>query len=269
MEDFISVQICDDHELVRAGLRRLLDAEPGLVVICEASSVHEAVAQARASQPDVLLLDIAMPRRAGLDTLLEIAEVAPKTQVLVLSMNDDATSVRQAFRAGAAGYLLMEAAETELVHAIREVANGRQYLHPLLGARFAVAEADPLSDREHEVLHLLALGHTNQEIAKLLFISVRTAETHRGRIMQKLGLRTRAEIVRYALAAGELDGERNAKTLRTVSSRRLQPQKVPSSITAPTGTKPPKERREQHAETPRLAAVRRLPRGGLSGERLA
>ena len=128
-------------------------------------------------------------------------------------MQDDPAYVRQAFAAGANGYLLKEAADSELVQAIHEVASGRRYLHPLLGARLVAAESaaarkaqsDPLSEREHEVLRLLALGHTNQEIANLLFISIRTAETHRARIMQKLGLKTRAEIVRYALESGALE----------------------------------------------------------------
>jgi two-component system response regulator NreC len=173
----------------------------------------------RAGQPDVLLLDVVMPGRSGIDALPEITAASPNTKVLVLSMQDDPVYVRQAFAAGAQGYLLKEAADTELVHAIREVAAGRRYVHPLLGARLAAAQgvtekkadADPLSERERDVLRLLALGHTNQEIAQLLFISIRTAETHRARIMQKLGLRTRAELVRHALAAGELDVERSVQ----------------------------------------------------------
>ena len=217
----IQVQICDDHALVRSGLRRLLEAEPGLVVTDEAANAEEALAQVVGGRPDVLLLDVVMPGRSGIDVLPEIAQAAPETRVLVLSMQDDPAYVRQAFAAGANGYLLKEAADAELVQAIHEVAAGRSYVHPLLGARLAAAEvfdeeqahADPLSRREHEVLHLLALGHTNQEIGKLLFISVRTAETHRARIMQKLGLRTRAEIVRYALTRGELDRERQLQTL--------------------------------------------------------
>jgi two-component system, NarL family, response regulator NreC len=133
--------------------------------------------------------------------------------VLMLSMQDDPSYVREAFGAGASGYMLKEAADTELVQAVREVAAGGTYVHPTLGARLAQAEVeaarraanDPLSEREREVLRLLALGHTNQEIAKRLFISVRTAETHRAHIMQKLGLGTRAELVRYALVNGLLD----------------------------------------------------------------
>ncbi len=218
MAGSITVQICDDHALIRSGIRRLLEAESDLHVVAESANAEEAVSGARAGQPDVLLLDIVMRGRSGIEALPDITRAAPETKVLVLSMQDDPEYVRQAFSAGASGYVLKEAADTEVVTAIREVARGRRYVHPLLGARLAAAEAaaqeqvqsDPLSDREHEVLRLLALGHTNQEIATLLFISVRTAETHRARIMEKLGLRTRAEIVRYALAAGELQAQLQA-----------------------------------------------------------
>lgn len=211
----IRVQICDDHALVRSGLRRLLEAETDIAVVGEAATAEEAVAGVREDPPEVLLLDVVLPGRSGIDVLPEIAEAAPTTKVLMLSMQDDPAYVRQAFAAGANGYLLKDAADAELVQAIHEVAEGRRYVHSLLGARLAASEpateqdeADVLSEREHEVLHLLALGHTNQEIANLLFISVRTAETHRARILQKLGLRTRAEIVRYALVSGKLDHDR-------------------------------------------------------------
>jgi two-component system, NarL family, response regulator NreC len=140
---------------------------------------------------------------------------SPETNVLVLSMQDDPSYVREAFAAGANGYVLKEAADEEVVAAVREIAEGRRYVHPTLGARLvaaeaeerAAAEADPLSEREREVLRLLALGHTNQEIAEQLYISVRTAESHRAHIMQKLRLSTRAELVRYALAHGLLVDE--------------------------------------------------------------
>lgn len=213
MATSITVQLCDDHVLVRSGLRRLVEAEPDLEVTGEASNADEAVEQVRNGQPDVLLLDVVMPGRSGIDALPAITAAAPHTRVLMLSMQNDPVYVRRAFAAGADGYLLKEGAGAELVQAIREVAAGRRYLDPALAARLAEtgviarakADPDPLSEREHEVLHLLALGHTNQEIAKLLFILVRTAEAHRAKIMQKLGLKTRAEVVRYALAAGELD----------------------------------------------------------------
>ena len=211
----IRVLVVDDHAVVRAGLRRVLEAEPDIEVVGEAGTARDAVLEARATKPDVILLDIVMPGESGVDVLPRLLKEAPGTKVLVLSMQDDPRYVREAFAAGASGYVLKEAADSEVVGAAREVAAGGQYLHPALGARVisaeeearAAMEADPLSDREHEVLRLLALGHTNQEIAKMLYISVRTTETHRAHIMQKLRLKTRAELVRYALAHGLLDDE--------------------------------------------------------------
>jgi two-component system response regulator NreC len=213
----IHVLIVDDHTLVRSGLRLLLEAENDVLVDDEAGDAEQAIRLARLHKPDVILLDVVMPGRSGLDAAPDILAAAPKAKILVLSMQDDPSYVRQAFTAGATGYLLKEAADDELVQAVREVAGGGRYVHPALGARLAAAEAeararaeaDPLSEREREVLRLLALGHTNQEIAKLLFISVRTAETHRAHVMQKLRLSTRAELVRHALQQGllEPDGE--------------------------------------------------------------
>lgn len=208
----IRVLIVDDHAVVRTGLRLLLEREDDLEVVGEAGSADEGVRAARLEKPDIVLLDVVMPGRSGIDACGEVVQ-ASKGRVLVLSMQDDPTYVRAAFAAGASGYMLKEAADAELVQAVREVAAGGRYVHPTLGARLAQAEVeaarraanDPLSEREREVLRLLALGHTNQEIAKALFISVRTAETHRAHIMQKLGLGTRAELVRYALANGLLE----------------------------------------------------------------
>ena len=209
----IRVLIVDDHAVVRAGLRLLLDAEPDMEVVGEAGSIDQAIFEARALKPDVILMDVVMPGRSGIEGSPAVLHEAPEAKLLVLSMQDDPTYVREAFAAGASGYVLKEAADTELVAAIREVAAGGKYVHPSLGARLAAAESnprtslddDPLSEREREVLRLLALGHTNQEIAKMLYISVRTAETHRAHIMQKLRLSTRAELVRHALAHGLLD----------------------------------------------------------------
>lgn len=209
----IRVLIVDDHAVVRAGLRMLLDAEPDIEVVGDAGSIDQAIFEARALKPDVILMDVVMPGRSGIEGSPAVLREAPDAKLLVLSMQDDPTYVREAFAAGASGYVLKEAADTELVAAIREVAGGAQYVHPSLGARLAAAEGDPhgqadddpLSEREREVLRLLALGHTNQEIAKMLYISVRTAETHRAHIMQKLRLSTRAELVRHALAHGLLD----------------------------------------------------------------
>jgi two-component system, NarL family, response regulator NreC len=209
----VHVLIVDDHTLVRSGLRLLLAAEDDLHVDDEAGDAEQAIRLARLHKPDVILLDVVMPGRSGLEAAADILEAAPESKILVLSMQDDPSYVRQAFGVGATGYLLKEAADDELVQAVREVASGGRYVHPALGARLAAAEAeakaradaDPLSEREREVLRLLALGHTNQEIAKLLYISVRTAETHRAHVMQKLRLSTRAELVRHALHQGLLE----------------------------------------------------------------
>jgi two-component system response regulator NreC len=210
----IRVVVVDDHAVVRSGLRLLLDSQPDIEVVGEAANGREAVFAAIEHKPDIVRMDVVMPERGGIEALPSVLEAAKDTRVLVLSMQDDPSYVRQAFAAGASGYVLKEAADTELVDAVRQVAGGGRYVHPALGARLVVAEAeaqarresDPLSEREREVLRLLALGHTNQEIAKTLYISVRTAETHRAHIMQKLRLSTRAELVRYALAEGLLEG---------------------------------------------------------------
>lgn len=191
----------------------LLDAEADFEVVAEAADARGAVFELRSHKPDVVLLDVVMPGRSGIEAIPDLLKESPKTRVLVLSMQDDPAYVREAFGAGAKGYVLKEAVDAEVVGAIREVAEGRQYVHPALGARLIAAEAeersraeeDPLSDREREVLRLLALGHTNQEIAEALFLSVRTVETHRAHIMQKLRISTRAELVRYALSEGLLE----------------------------------------------------------------
>ena len=209
----IRVVLADDHAVVRTGLRLLLDSEEGLETVAEAGTARDAVFEARKHKPDVILMDVGLPDRSGIEVTVDVLKEAPKSKVLILSMEDDPSYVREAFSAGASGYVLKEAADSELVTALRQVAEGERYVHPALGARMAAADAeaaaqadaDPLSEREREVLRLLALGHTNQEIAKMLFISVRTAETHRAHIMQKLRLTTRAELVRYALAHGLLE----------------------------------------------------------------
>jgi len=208
----IRVVIVDDHAILRAGLRRVLEAEPDIEVVGEAPSADRAVFEAISGQPDVVLMDVMMPGKTGIEGMPAVLQAVPTAKVLVLSMQDDPRYVREAFAAGAAGYVLKEAADSEVVGAVRAVAAGERYVHPALGARLIAAEAeeqrraeqDPLSEREREVLRLLALGHTNQEIAQTLYISVRTAETHRAHIMQKLRLTSRAELVRYALAEGML-----------------------------------------------------------------
>jgi two-component system response regulator NreC len=209
----IRVLVVDDHAVVRTGLRRVLDAEPDVETVAEAATAERAVFEALEHKPDVVLMDVVMPGKSGIEGMPALLQAVPDTKVLILSMQDDPRYVREAFDAGASGYVLKEAADTDVVAAVRAVAAGERYLHPALGARLVAAEAeerkraelDPLSDREREVLRLLALGHTNQEIAKTLYISVRTAETHRAHIMQKLRLSSRAELVRYALSEGLLE----------------------------------------------------------------
>jgi two-component system response regulator NreC len=207
------VLIVDDHAVVRTGLRLVLEGADGIEPVGEAGNARDAIFEARATRPDVILLDVVMPDRSGLEIIPQLLEENPGARILVLSMQDDPRYVREAFAAGASGYVLKEAADSDVVAAVREVAEGRRYVDPELGARLIAAEGEerrraeenPLSERENEVLRLLALGHTNQEIATQLFISVRTAETHRAHIMQKLRLSSRAELVRYALQRGLLE----------------------------------------------------------------
>ena len=209
----IRVLIVDDHAIVRSGLRRVLDAEPDIETVAEAPSAERAVFEALEHKPDVVLMDVVMPGKSGIEGMPAVLHAVPEARVLVLSMQDDPHYVREAFEAGASGYVLKDAADTEVVGAIRAVAAGERYVHPVLGARLVTAEADerrraesdPLSEREREVLRLLALGHTNQEIAAQLYISVRTAETHRAHIMRKLSLSSRAQLVRYALDQGLIE----------------------------------------------------------------
>ena len=213
MADPIRILIVDGHAAARAVIGRLLAQEDDLELVGEAGSGREAVFEARALKPDVILIDVVMPDQTGLEVLPSLVREHSETKVLLLSMHDDPGSVREAFAAGASGYVLKEAADAEVVAAVREIARGGRYVNPELGARLMASEAaaqrdaeeDPLSEREHEVLRLLALGHTNQEIAQQLYLSVRTAETHRAHIMQKLRLTSRAELVRYALDHGLLE----------------------------------------------------------------
>ena len=202
----ISVLIVDDHELLRAGLRSRLEREYGLAVVGEADTAERAVVMARKLQPDLILLDLLLPRKSGIDVIPELAQVAPQARVIVVSSQAAPSSVRQALSAGAAGYLPKRSSDGELVTAIKLVAGGGGYVDPDLGAKLINPNSspalEPLSERERDVVHLLALGHTNQEIAEKLFISVRTVDTHRAHIMRKLQLETRAELVMFALANG-------------------------------------------------------------------
>jgi two-component system response regulator NreC len=207
------ILLVDDHRVVRAGLRMVLEAEADLEVVDEAGDVRDAVFKTRRHTPDLIVLDVMLPDGDGDEAIGKLLVEAPDAKVLILSMEDTGHHVRRAFANGANGYVLKDAAEEELVSAIREVAAGGRYLHPALGAKMVQADidereraaADPLSDREREVLRLLAEGHTNQEIAAQLYISVRTAETHRAHIMQKLRFTTRSELVRYAIDQGMLE----------------------------------------------------------------
>jgi two-component system response regulator NreC len=207
----IRLVLADDHAVVRAGLRLLLDAESDFEVVAEAGDVDAARRYVRGHHPDVLVLDLNMPGGSSLEAIPVIREEAPDTQVVVLTMQEEPAFARQALASGAAGYVLKEAADSELVEAVRRAALGEIYLNPTLGARIAreppPGPPDDLSEREVEVLRLIALGHTNTEIAQQLYLSVRTVETHRAHIQQKLRVSSRAELVGYALQRGLVGGE--------------------------------------------------------------
>jgi two-component system response regulator NreC len=210
MNETTKVVIADDHAVVRSGLKMLLEAEPGFEVTGEARDLRSAMTFVRAQSPDVLVLDLNMPGGPTLPAIPEFLDASPGTAIVVLTMQNDPAFAREALRAGALGYVLKECANAELVEAVRAATEGRTYLQPQLGARLAAeppkADADDdLSGRETEVLHLIALGHTNTEIAEQLYLSVRTVESHRAHIQQKLRLSTRAELVRYALDHDLLD----------------------------------------------------------------
>jgi DNA-binding NarL/FixJ family response regulator len=202
----IRVLVTDDHAVLRKGVAALLEREEDMTAVGEAATADDAVIKARALRPDVILLDVVMPRKNGFDALPELKRVAPEARVIMLSMQTNPSAIRQAVVSGAAGYLSKHASDTDLLDAIRRVAAGSRYVDPDLGGDLVVSDkaafAQPVSERERDVLFLLALGYTNQQIAAMLFISVRTVETHRSHIMQKLKLETRAELVLYALANG-------------------------------------------------------------------
>jgi two-component system response regulator NreC len=199
----IGVVIADDHAVVRRGLKQILGAEPGFDVLAEASDVDDARRYVRGHHPDVLVLDLNLPGGSSLKHIPAIRSEFPDTQIVVLTMQNEPAYARQALSAGAVGYVLKEAAETELVEAVRRAAVGDTYLNPRLGARVAAepppGPPDGLSEREVEVLRMITLGYTNAEIAEHLYLSVRTVETHRSHIQQKLRIGSRAELVRYAL----------------------------------------------------------------------
>jgi two-component system response regulator NreC len=202
-----TIVIADDHAVMRAGLRMLLEAEDDLEVLAEAGDVEETIRKLKAFKPDILLLDLHMPGGPSLKAMPEMHDASPATRIVVLTMQNSPAFVRQALRSGALGYVTKEAADTDVVEAVRLAASGQSYLEPGLGARLASepegeGPPDGLSVREAEVLGLIALGHTNTEIATKLYLSVRTIESHRSHVQQKLRLTTRSQLVHYALQHG-------------------------------------------------------------------
>ena len=205
----VRIVLVDDHSVMRAGLRLLLDAEPGFEVVAEASNAQDGARYVRGHHPDVLLLDLNMPGGSGLELIPRMREEAPETRIVVLTMQRDPAFARQALNAGAVGYVLKDAADGELALAIRLASRGQTYLNPQLGVRLARQPLDArpgdLSKRELETLRLIVLGHTNVEMAGKLRISVRTIEAHRSHIHQKLSLSSRAELVGFALEHGLIE----------------------------------------------------------------
>jgi DNA-binding NarL/FixJ family response regulator len=204
----VRVLIADDHGIVRSGVKLLLDRQPDIEVVAEAEDGVEAVAKTIELRPDVAVLDVSMPRMTGLQATHEIKQQTPDTQVLILSMHDDERYLFEALRAGAAGYVLKRAADQDLVDAVRAAGRGEPFLtasaQQTLIRDFLDRDSEPqeLSPREQEVVKLIAEAHTNKEIAEILHLSEKTVESHRARVLQKLGMRDRVELVRYAIRRG-------------------------------------------------------------------
>lgn len=211
----IRVLIADDHAVLRAGLKLLIGAEADMEVVGEAADGAEAVRRAQTTAPDVVLLDLSMPGGRGTQTIGEVVQLTPRPRVLVLTMHDDAASMQAALLAGASGYIVKKAADVELLTAIRAVHHGRTFVDltrpgeapPVPRDAPAGGQPKPLSPREGEVLRLLAQGHSYRAAAEQLGVSVKTIETHRKRLADKLGLRSRAELFRFAIEVGLLEPE--------------------------------------------------------------
>jgi DNA-binding NarL/FixJ family response regulator len=212
----VRILLADDHGLVRAGLRRVLEAEPDLTVVAEAADGAEAVELARTSVPDLAVLDVSMPRMTGLQAAREISRRAPAMRILMLSMHDNEQYFFSALQAGASGYVLKSAADEDLVAAIRAAMRGEPFLYAGVAStlvrdfldRLRRGERMPnavLTQREEEVVKLIAEGHSSKEIAATLVISVKTVERHRANILAKLGMRDRTELTRYAIRAGLIE----------------------------------------------------------------
>ncbi|MGA9859494.1 MAG: response regulator transcription factor [Solirubrobacteraceae bacterium] len=207
----ITIVLADDHRVVRSGLRVLLESDSRFHVLDEAGDVEGTITKVRNCRPQVLVLDLNMGGESSLDSIPQLRTDVPETQIVVLTMQENPAFAQAALRAGAVGYVLKDAADEELMNAVVSASNGRTYLNPELGAKLATqppesgSRPDGLSPREVEVLTLIALGHTNSEIAGSLFLSVRTVESHRAHIQQKIGLTTRADLVGYARSHGLLD----------------------------------------------------------------
>ena len=206
----VSLLIADDHGIVRGGLRALLDRQPDLEVVAEAADGAEALEQALVLRPDLCILDVAMPKLTGLQVARELKSQAPDMLVLMLSMHDDERYLFEALRAGASGYVLKRAADQDLLDAIRAAARGEPFLTPaaqqtLIRDFLERGEQPELTPREEEVVKLIAEAHTNREIAEILHLSEKTVESHRANVLQKLGMRDRVELVRYAIRRGLIE----------------------------------------------------------------
>jgi two-component system response regulator NreC len=211
-EKQITVVLADDHNVIRAGLRAMLEGEDDLRVIGEAADAAAAQKLVRDRRPDILVLDLQMPGAEPASDVPALRSEVPGTAIVVLTMQSDARRARELLRAGAAGYVLKQAAERQLTEAIRAAAAGGTYIDPELGGQVAQLGADPLEElgeRDLELLRLLALGHTNREIGEKLFLSVRAVEVNRAKLLEKLGLETRPDLVRFAIANGVIDAKRD------------------------------------------------------------